>query len=832
METIEKRSAIDVLMCAASLQLEVGSLIFESDNLKQTGNIPEAITAYERLILKCRELEDLIALHRTLDASSILQPSADVMLNAMSTLADLYESLGDFSKGERVWNEIQNYVANLGDDERRMEAQRLLAVSLQTQGRFSEALTKFTLCHDFFMQNGNALRLADVTGNLAEIYEWLGDFERSSDYVNEADSLLASVEAKSIEQMFQVQKIRAGLIQTAGRISKFTGDYDDAWISFEKVKALVPHPHTGLDFQHATLLVLKKDFENGVKLLERIEPELLGISRRKRGVLLSWKAESLMGLQKFDEALKCIESSLADQQDYYDPDSTWRSYWRKARIHLVLNQKDEALAACAESLKIIDNLRKGSLGYRFDNLYLRDKMPVVECAIDLAYNAGNVSLLCSFMEIVKSRTLTSILNANRNENATEGSELEKKLWTVTRRLDQLEFSSNGSVNVKEEHEHLLSERERLIERIRFSDHRWHSLSAPVAFNLKEVQRTLGERDQSALNLFLVEKTIYAVLITGKESIASKMQIDDDSLRKLIRYQNNFSSEKVDVSLFDLSVALDVDAGELIPADVLSKALDSESLIIVPHKFLHLVPWAGVIFRGKRLFEYCPVAIVPNLGCLTSLYFEPVRNVKVALLGAPMYPRNLNYKPLPESVVELELIRTVYNRSRIIDKLMIGRDATVENFWKLVHHPDSISQVMHLAAHGRVDGDNPSNACLIFSDGKVDTARLMLSQIKYAEAVLSACSTGYRPDRVGNLDLIGDDILSLPGSLLEGGVRSVLVSIPPARDDVTTSFMVLYHTLRSTGISPLLAFQQTQKGMAKKNDYPVCLWIGFTMYGVI
>jgi CHAT domain-containing protein len=79
-------------------------------------------------------------------------------------------------------------------------------------------------------------------------------------------------------------------------------------------------------------------------------------------------------------------------------------------------------------------------------------------------------------------------------------------------------------------------------------------------------------------------------------------------------------------------------------------------------------------------------------------------------------------------------------------------------------------------------------------------------------------------------LSGDDILGLPGAFLESGIRSVLVSIPRARDDATLQFMTIYHENRAEGKSPLFALQETQKAMLSSPVYPPYLWIGFTVYG--
>ena len=73
-------------------------------------------------------------------------------------------------------------------------------------------------------------------------------------------------------------------------------------------------------------------------------------------------------------------------------------------------------------------------------------------------------------------------------------------------------------------------------------------------------------------------------------------------------------------------------------------------------------------------------------------------------------------------------------------------------------------------------------------------------------------------------------MGLPGAFLEAGVKSVLVSVPPANDLVVPKFMGLYHKNRLEGNKPLVALQETQKTMLSTSRYPPYSWIGFTLYG--
>jgi CHAT domain-containing protein len=349
---------------------------------------------------------------------------------------------------------------------------------------------------------------------------------------------------------------------------------------------------------------------------------------------------------------------------------------------------------------------------------------------------------------------------------------------------------------------------------------------------------LKDRGQSALNLFYrSDKVVVAMLIRDSEVSASKIAVTKEVERKLEDYQQNLQRPIDDQKKewYDLSKGLGISAEHVVPSELLSQALQSKSLVIVPHGILHLLPWAGLTFNGKRLFEYCPIGILPNLSCILSLNANFSFRPQVALIGSPDYgtqDKDNKDKDLPWTQFEIEELEDIYYiRSGIIEKSMKDKEATEENFWKLANSQNAEGGILHIACHGKFDVIDPMNSGLLLTNSKADAAEIAMSSLKFNEVILSACSTGIRPTQVQNVKLIADDIIGLPGAFLEAGVKSLLVSIPPSKDDVAFTFMVLYHKNRLEGKAPLFALRETQKTML--NEYSMHQpynWIGFTIYG--
>lgn len=115
----------------------------------------------------------------------------------------------------------------------------------------------------------------------------------------------------------------------------------------------------------------------------------------------------------------------------------------------------------------------------------------------------------------------------------------------------------------------------------------------------------------------------------------------------------------------------------------------------------------------------------------------------------------------------------------------GHLATQDGFWRVTRDPAAEGALLHVSCHAHMDPLEPMSSGLLLADvAKVDAAEVARGSLPFDEVVLSGCSTGWRPTRVGGVELAGDDTVGLPAAFLEAWVRSVLVSVPPAADLAT------------------------------------------------
>ncbi|MBE1874265.1 CHAT domain-containing protein [Myceligenerans pegani] len=101
-------------------------------------------------------------------------------------------------------------------------------------------------------------------------------------------------------------------------------------------------------------------------------------------------------------------------------------------------------------------------------------------------------------------------------------------------------------------------------------------------------------------------------------------------------------------------------------------------------------------------------------------------------------------------------------------------------------------VVHLAAHGRHDADNPLFASIELADGPLFAHELDGMRLPGSVVVLAACEVG------GSSEVVGGEVLGLTSVLLRLGARAVIAAVAPLPDALAAQVMPRFHAhLRTT-----------------------------------
>jgi len=852
-------SKIELLIKMAQLGHDRVALLFAAEDHKRKGDLESSIISYKELVDVDREYLRVALEHNRLHENPVdIEPIVQPQINALLTLADLQQATGELELAEEERENASALARQHLDSAGQAEIERSRAASLITQARFNEALVSLAAARDLFRLEGDTIQLARTILDLADILQWLGDYSRAFIEIRHAEEIVAPLvsggaptqqdilqslmnTAKAVMSggdvgsqaldTTQLYRISTEITYYEGLIEKARGNYDSAEQSFHKV--LPEYASMGvkpaIEYQLASIQVAKGNHQDGLAYARRLEPSFTkgDLLRPKLAALLRVQAEALLHLDETEEALQKVRQGIDDLLVYHDPDLLWRLQWLEGRIHEAMASPDKALRAYSRAAQTVDGLRRAPLGFRLDSTYLQDKLDLFDSAIILAARQGLATECNRFIEMIKSRTLAAVLGVSSYADSKSDGELENNFDRITRELDAIEYEGyrqSLTDDLLEKKDVLLAQRAKLLEQLRFANPQWRTLTEPVPLNLEDVAENLAEHNKAALNLYYKPNRIVAVLMMNGESYVDEMEVTDEINVNLEKYILNLVADKRDRVLYDPANA-GLGARHFIPQELLDQALETDALLIVPHGPLHLVPWAGMLYQGKRLFQYCPVGILPNLSCLQALTAKPTDQPNIALIGAPDYSDLPLLSALPHAKNQITDIEKLYAKGgQVIQPVLIGNDATESGFWQLAKEEDVQDGILHIVCHGTVEVNDPMNSGLLMVDSKIDAAEIARSCMKYREIILGACSCGWRPQKVQDIKLSGDDILGLPGAFLEAGVQSVLVSIPPADDIATYRFMVLYHQNRLEGKPPLVAHQSTQKAMEKDAEYDASTWI--------
>jgi CHAT domain-containing protein len=791
-----------------------------------------------------------------------VQGNALPLVQQLSIYADLRQAAGD-AEGARVLRQEADELTRLHlGPAQAAGVHRDHAMQAATEGRFHDALLGLAGARDAFAAAGLVLDKVQTDLQLANVYEWLGDHARALSILDAAHTdvapqlsagppsaarvafsitrQLAGIplghNTKDGENALALRRIAYEVLQAQARNKRHLGMYDDAVRLFVEARPYVAQLGlaAALDYHLAVIAVARRDLPGAERLLAQIAPAFDGAEMRpRRGALRQVQADFHLLSSNPGRALAIAEDGLNDQTVYPDLDLAWKLQWRRGRALMALGRGREAIEAFRTGMSDADRLRMAPLGYRLDTTFVRDKLPMAHDALDAALAAGDPTSVAWFIELVKSRALAATISLPRTATADRTPE-ESQFDDVSRQIDALAFAQYNGMDGAEATRRrldLIARRDDVLEQIRIRDPRWRTMTEPTRVDIDEIQARLGptraalvlqhRRDGQA-------ERVVAALISAQGVTAAAHELKPATTDAMTRFGENLREATPDEFLADLSTEEDVSVEDLLPPPVVEALGPLETLVVVPHGLLHLLPWACLRIGSQRLFERYAVGLLPNLASLPLLDGDPATGSRVALIGAANYSGTESYDQLTESSGEITDVEAIYH-GRVVGSPVTGDHATEEAFWALAAAADP-GATLHYSGHGSCEASEPLASGLVLTGSTVDAAEVLSRRLPYVEVVLSACSTAWRPLAVGDLELAGDDALGLPASFLEAGAVFLLASVPPVREKAARAFTVAWHRHRRAGLSPLQAYRSVQLDALAVNPEMVFTWAGMTAYG--
>jgi len=252
------------------------------------------------------------------------------------------------------------------------------------------------------------------------------------------------------------------------------------------------------------------------------------------------------------------------------------------------------------------------------------------------------------------------------------------------------------------------------------------------------------------------------------------------------------------------------------------------LLYSPDGALNLIPLGVLAVGGDSQFVAThEILTLPSASLLADLRSQPANAAPrgAGRLLAVAGRRPDGSTPFPGAVAE---IRWLHGRYRGVDARTVGFGQTLD----LDLEDLGEYQVLHLAAHTRLDDQHPWRSALLFagaaasdSGAMVQAAQIAGARLSARLAVLAGCESA------GGTILSGEGVLGLTSAFLAAGVPTVVASLWPVSDAVMPTFTQVFYSELERGATASAALQRAQLAIASDDrTRQPCYWAGFLLVG--
>jgi CHAT domain-containing protein len=794
----------------ARLELNAGNIFHRQDRLQ------EALERYEHAY-------QYFLPNRTKDPEGIAV--------ALHNMAVCLISLNDFRRAMSVHEQAHQYAEQHNMPLLVSQADYNIAWLYYLRGDYSIAIERLRATREICQKNGDNYHFALCHLDLSEIYLELNLAEEAADT---AEAGIALFDKQ--EMVYEKAKCMANLAIAFGQQGKavhaievfakakelFVAEQNQVWPSLIDLYQALVLFNEGRYFESRRLCQSALEFFQSSPLTGKAVLCRLLLAR------LHVSVSDLTAAER-----ECLQAELLLQRI----ESPNLSYQVHVLLGHVLSQSDrpqEAYSAYQRARAALEVLRSSLRGEELKMAFMKNRLEVYEGLVELCLREPTrekTEEAFRYIEQAKSRSLVDLMSrlgsrvAGPQESQSDlvqqiGKLREELNWYYHRiENEQLQSVETSSARV-DELQTLARQREAEFVRVlrELPKTEAESVGVPAtAYNIAEIRAQLPA-NTILLEYYRVGEQIVVAVLSSEDlqiipvSLTSRVQ---KSMRLLQFQLAKFRFGRDYVKTFEDSL-LTATQGHLrdlyqeLLAPVSSLLESAEHLIIVPHEFIHHVPFQALMDGEEYLVDRFTLSYAPSATvfakCQTRTFDEQHGSL---IMGVPD-------AAAPFIQQEVETIASTLPDS----KLLMGAEATAG---ALRTHGFS-SRTIHIATHGYFRQDNPLFSGIKLADSVVSLYDLYKYRLPAELITLSGCATGM------NVIAGGDELLGLVRGLFAAGAGSLLLTLWDVDDESTAEFMASFYERRLKGMSSPAALQGINE-LRKKHPHPY-YWAPFVLTGRI
>lgn len=695
---------------------------------------------------------------------------------SQQSLGITYFILGRYNEGLELLNQAQEVFLSDGRQRDAILIELYISGCLLQLGRCAEVLEKFQKARHLFAKLGTHFEVAQCLLNEAVAYSGLQKYEQA---------LLTLAQAK---QLFSIE----------GNI---------VWVATA-------------DLEIATILLLQDNVQEGLEkslsCVNVFESHNLPV---KRAYALLIASRAALKTEDYFQANNYATCALTVGIEEDIPAIIYQGHYLLGLLAIEKTNHEQAVTEMDKAINALERLR-GRLMLEFRSDFLLDKQAVYEDMVQLCLQIDDPLRGLQYAERAKSRVLLEMLafrlSIGIQTRAPEDQSLVDELTRLRTERDRIyrrwisnEASSDYSDSTLATEQKTASKDVQQLEKK--ITQLWHKLLIKNADYARDaslwqvrtepIQPYLDS--ETVLAEFFIAKGELILFIVTRDSIqAFPLATKINQIQQLLQlFRLNLNA--VPKSSVQRIAQLNINARGILSrlynyliSPIKEHLRGYKKLIIVPHGFLHYLPFHA-LFNGEHalLTEY-EVSYLPGASFLSY-----GRNAKPTNQGLFAVGHSFNGK-LPFTINEAKTIGSLWSGN-----ILLEDEATLEN----VQNAAKQSQILHLAAHAEFRPDNPLFSGLTLADGWLTTLDIFNLKINASLVTLSACQTGRSV--IGG----GDELLGLMRAFLSSGASSLILTLWAVEDRSTSNLMEKFYSNLANGLSKGEALRQAQLAFLHSQD---------------
>lgn len=238
-------------------------------------------------------------------------------------------------------------------------------------------------------------------------------------------------------------------------------------------------------------------------------------------------------------------------------------------------------------------------------------------------------------------------------------------------------------------------------------------------------------------------------------------------------------------------------------------LECEHLTVVPHEFLHHLPFHALHDGAGHLIDRCSVSYSPS----ASVYH--LSTTKAAAGGEGALVMSVGGEMAPWILDEANAVAEVLPAC----DLLVGAEAE----FSALRDRGKRARVIHVATRGSYRADNPMFSAIQLGDREISLFDIFELELDADVMVLSGCGNG-----LGS-GLTADGHVGLTRGLLYAGARSLVTTLWDANDESRMIFMRDFYRHLADGRQPAEALRRAMRDLRDVYDHPF-FWAPFVLSG--